>query len=240
MAGTLVLWENLNAAAGRAKLRVAMGDDAKSDSVESKAEAFLSEAYALDSGADAVAFYDRWADDYDTQVEHGLHYVAPGKIAAALARHQDPGDGAVLDVGCGTGLTGQCLAKLGLSVIDGIDLSAAMLAKAREKRIYRCLIEADLNAPLDLEAAGYAAVISSGTFTMGHVGPRPIDGLLRLITSGGYFACTVHAKVWDDMGFSAKFAALEDAGAVRRVEQYLSEYFAGGDKIAWYCVFQKV
>lgn len=216
-----------------------MADDGKPDAERSKAAVFLEEAYALDSEADAIAFYDRWADDYDRQVEHGLHYVAPGEIAAALARHQEPGDGAILDVGCGTGLTGHCLANLGLSIIDGVDLSAAMLARAREKRIYRRLMEADLNAPLNLEESGYAAVISSGTFTMGHVGPEPIDGLLRLITPGGFLACTVHAKVWDDMGFSAKFAALQDAGTVRHVEQYSSEYFAGGEKIAWYCIFQK-
>jgi len=217
-----------------------LSDSKKQSSEASRAKAFLDEAYSLDSESEAIAFYDRWAQEYDAQVERGLHYVAPRELAEALSRHHAPSEASVLDVGCGTGLTGSCLRELGFSTIDGLDLSAAMLEKAREKGVYRNLMEADLNAPLSLDNAAYAAVVCSGTFTRGHVGPGPIDELLRVLVPGGFFACTVHGKVWDTMGFAAKFTELRDAGTLRSLEQRMSEYFEGQEKIAWYCVLQKV
>lgn len=206
---------------------------------EARAKAFLDDAYALESEADAVAFYDRWADEYDAQVEQGLRYIAPGLLSDALARHQGALDEAVLDVGCGTGLAGACLADRGFSLVDGIDLSAAMLAKAGEKGVYRKLIEADLNAPLPFEDGAYAALVSTGTFTRGHVGPEPLDELMRIVKPGGVFACTVHGEVWESQGFSDKFAELEESGVLVAVEKTLGCYFEGKEPIAWYCVFRR-
>lgn len=206
---------------------------------QSRTEAFLAEAYALETEEDARAFYGRWSDSYDDLVEHGLRYLAPAKIAAALAKHLHPGAVPILDAGCGTGLTGACLRELGFEVLDGLDLTCAMLDKARPKGIYRALIEADLNVPLELATGVYSAVVSSGTFTLGHVGPKPLDELLRVLAPGGYLACTVHDNVWDTLGFSAAFDALCDGEALEPIERYKDRYFAGGEKIAWYCVFRK-
>ncbi len=211
-----------------------------SDSDEGKAKAFLQEAYALVTESDTLDFYDRWADDYDAQLERGLDYIAPSELARTLAKHQASGDVPILDVGCGTGLTGCCLKEIGFSTIDGLDFSTAMLGKAREKGVYRKLIEADLNSPLAFGDGAYGAVISSGTFTLGHVGPEPIDELLRVLAPGAFFACTVHTKIWDSIGFSSKFDALRSAGIIRRVEQHTGRFFEGGDLVAIYGVFQKL
>ncbi len=72
------------------------------------------------------------------------------------------------------------------------------------------------------------------------MGPEPIDELLRVLVPGGILACTVHDRVWDAMGFSSKFAALEAAGAIRCVEQELDEYFEGAEKVGWYCICEKL
>lgn len=216
-----------------------MGGSDKHDEAERRAQAFLDDAYALETQADALAFYDRWADEYDAQVERGLHYLAPRLLAEALVRHQPPGDSPILDVGCGTGLTGGCLRELGFSIIDGVDLSKAMLAKAAEKGVYRDLIEADLNDPLPFEDGAYVAAVSTGTFTLGHVGPEPVDELLRVLEAGGIFACTVHLAVWESKGFSRRFAELEDAGAMRIIEQDIGYYFEGSEPTARYCVLRK-
>ena len=50
-----------------------------------------------------------------------------------------------------------------------------MLEKAAEKGVYRKLIEADLTATLPLDDRSYAAVVSTGTFTLGHVGTEAMD-----------------------------------------------------------------
>jgi predicted TPR repeat methyltransferase len=205
---------------------------------ERKAKAFLHDAYSLVTESDTLAFYDRWAEDYDAQLERGLHYIAPRELARALSAHHTDHDGALLDVGCGTGLTGWCLKEIGFSTIDGLDFSAAMLSQARQKGIYRNLIEADLNGVLPFDDGAYAAAISTGTFTLGHVGPEPMDELLRALAPGAFFACTVHAGIWESKGFSMKFAALQRAGTIRAVEQRSGCFFEGGEPVAKYCVFQ--
>lgn len=209
------------------------------DAEERKAKAFLQDAYRLESEANTLAFYDRWAGEYDAQMERGLHYIAPRRLAEALARHQAVGDDPILDIGCGTGLTCCCLKEIGFSTIDGLDFSTAMLTKAEEKDVYRALIEADLNAALPFDDAAYAAAISTGTFTLGHVGPEPIDEVLRVLMTGAYFVCTVHEAIWDGKGFSRKFADLEKRGAIRVVEENSGSFFEGGEPVARYCVFQK-
>ena len=47
----------------------------------------------------------------------------------------------VLDFGCGTGLFGQALRLNGFANIDGVDLSADMLAQAKGKNIYASLAQ---------------------------------------------------------------------------------------------------
>ena len=51
----------------------------------------------------------------------------------------------ILDVGCGTGLSGFSLRKFGFKNIDGLDLSKEMLKIASDKKIYKMLFNLDLN-----------------------------------------------------------------------------------------------
>ncbi len=74
---------------------------------------------------------------------------------------------------------------------------------------------------------------------MGHVGPEPIDELLRVLMPGAYLACTVHGAIWESRGFARKFTELERLGAIRVSEQNTGRFFEGGESSARYCVFQK-
>ena len=53
----------------------------------------------------------------------------------------------VFDMGCGTGLVGQYLTEFGFKNIDGVDASAGMLERAKEKSCYRLLEELFLGVP---------------------------------------------------------------------------------------------
>ena len=53
--------------------------------------------------------------------------------------------GAVADLGCGTGRTGEWL-RSRVEAIDGVDLTPEMLARARERGVYRSLREGDVAA----------------------------------------------------------------------------------------------
>ena len=217
-----------------------MGDKPKRTPDDRWSDDFLTGAYGLDGLADALAFYGEWAEAYDERMEQRLGYVAPRLIAERLARHLDDRAAVILDVGCGTGLTSHYLADLGFTTFDGVDVSPGMLDKARERGIYRALFEMDITEPMDMLDAAYDAAVSSGTFTLGHVGAAPIDEIWRVLKPGALFACTFHKDIWAPQGFEASFAALEDAGALRPVEIVLDEFFKGLGETAMYCVFQKL
>lgn len=193
-------------------------------------------AYAIEDQDDAKAFYRLWAEDYDDHMVENLGYVSPRIVADLLMAHMGEDRGAVLDVGCGTGLTGQALADRGVATIDGIDLSEEMLEKARRRGIYRNLSQADLTGPIAIRDGCYRALVSSGTFTHGHVGPQPLGDLLRLLQPGGLFAFTVHRDVWTSMGFEAEVAGLERDGRIDVLEKRLDRFFAPLEPAGWFVV----
>jgi ubiquinone/menaquinone biosynthesis C-methylase UbiE len=63
----------------------------------------------------------------------------------------------VADLACGTGRIGTWLKHQGVGIIDGIDLTAAMLQQAAEHGIYHHLSQANVSHT-DLQAAHYDAV----------------------------------------------------------------------------------
>ncbi len=186
----------------------------------------LDDAYALQTPEDSVRLYRTWSQSYDTGFAAAQDYILPSQVAGAFAAAG--GQGPVLDVGAGTGLLAERLAALGIGPVDGVDISAEMLAVASDKAIYRTLLLADLTLGVDLPEGGYAGVASSGTFTYGHVGPGALDELLRLAAPGAVFALSIHAGVYLDGGFAAKFEALGAAIRDLRLEE-VAIYGAAAD-----------
>ena len=204
-----------------------------------KTEDFLDRAYGLKSLEDAMAFYEEWAGDYDEQMEDKLNYVAPRQCAEHLGRHLSDKDAVILDAGCGTGLTSFYLHKQGFTVLDGIDFADAMLEKSRERGIYRTLTKADLTQPLDIADGTYGAAVSSGVFTLGHVGSEPVPEILRVLAPGAPFACTIHREIWQPMGFEERFRQAEADGLIEQVEIERGHFFTHLEPVAMYCLFRK-
>lgn len=166
----------------------------------------LDAAYALKTPEDSVRLYGDWATTYDTDFAAAMDYRSPVEVARAYAGLG--GAGPVLDVGAGTGLVGEALKAAGIGPVDGLDISAAMLAEAAAKGAYRDTIVADLTGKIGLPDSAYAGVVSAGTFTSGHVGPEAFEELLRIAVPGAIFAVTVHSAVYEAGGFAAHFASL--------------------------------
>ena len=169
----------------------------------------LDDAYAIRSPEDSLRVYRDWAETYDTGFATRMAYRLPALVAAAFARAG--GAGPVLDAGAGTGLLGMALAGHGIAPVDGIDLSPEMLAVARTKGCYRGLWTADLTRPLPPLPGPYAGVVSSGTFTYGHVGAGALRPLVDLCGPGAILAFSVNTGVWDSGGFGPALAALAPA-----------------------------
>jgi len=167
----------------------------------------LDAAYALTSPDDNRALYADWANTYDSGFAADMDYQLPRHVAEVFLR--SGGSEPVLDVGAGTGLVAQHIRVSGPVIIDALDISRSMLDVAARKGIYRDTIEADLTQPLLIKPSVYASIVSSGTFTHGHVGPDALDELLRIAMPGAQFVLSVNAQHWAARGFETKFAQLE-------------------------------
>lgn len=186
-----------------------------------------------------VDFYRKWAADYDHQMLDELGYTSPTKIAQQLSQYLPDSQSTVFDIGCGTGLTCVFLAAKGYTNLDGIDLSPDMVRVASERGIYRELLVGDVNQALERDDESYDAVISSGTFTHGHVGPEPLDEIFRILKPGGILACTIHQDLWTSMGFEEKLAALAAKGIASPVSCEMDSYYKDRDPEGWFCVYRK-
>jgi predicted TPR repeat methyltransferase len=175
----------------------------------------LAAAYAATSSAEVARTYDAWADSYDAEMAR-LGYRHPTVCLALLARHLPPG-GPVLDAGAGTGLLGEWLKIIGYAPVEGVDLSAGMLAVAARKGAYDRLAEGDLTRRLPVEDGRFAGCVCAGVFTTGHVGAEGLDELLRVLAPGGVLVLTVKDKTWDG-GVAARVDALEREGRVTRLD----------------------
>ena len=177
----------------------------------------LQRVYNLSSAAECKDVYDDWATTYDDDMISEMEYVAP-RVAAQRLADLAPTTGTVLDAGCGTGLVGAELHRLGFTTIDGIDLSAGMLDTAHAKGCYRNLDTADLTARLPLDDATYDAVICVGTLTEGHVGPTALDELVRVTRPGGRVLVAILTRIWEPLGYRAHVDTLVARGDVRLLE----------------------
>ena len=200
---------------------------------------FVTEAYQVEGEAGLIAFYEKWANDYDAKML-GLGYVSAQRIARLLTNHLPDTQAEVCDVGCGTGLTCTHLHEQGYTRLDGLDLSQDMVRVAKQRGIYRELVVGDVTQPLDRASAAYDAVVSSGTFTHGHVGPEPLDEIIRILRPGGVIACTVHKDLWESHGFKDKFASLSALGIVTCLEHVQDIYYTDGEPEGWFCVYRKI
>jgi SAM-dependent methyltransferase len=156
----------------------------------------IARARAIGGVDDAAAVYRDWAATYDDDVFGRLGFTGSARIAELLVRHLPDRTAPVLDLGCGTGAVGRRLAELGATTIDGVDLSPEMLQVAAGTGAYRHLTVLDLTAT-DLDIGGpYAATVSAGTFTSGHVGPSVVPRLLAAVEPAGVIAWVIGAAVW--------------------------------------------
>ncbi len=145
--------------------------------------------------------YNRLPGTYNGLVG-ALGYRAPELVADALCDHLKLERPSLLDAGCGTGLTAKAvLARLPKAKLDGFDLSTKMLAEATKTRHYQTLKTADATKPLPFASNHYDAAVSSGLYTLGHVGPEALRPVLDVIKPGGLFALNIYDAAWEKLNF---------------------------------------
>jgi len=177
-------------------------------------DGFLKKVYDVE-GEDAVrALYDDWSESYDAEIaENG--YATPARCAEALVRCGLPRDAAILDMGCGTGLSGVAFAQVGFTTLDGTDLSPGMLDKARGRNVYR-----DLCLTADLPEERYDAVAAVGVIGPGAAPVTLFDNCLDHLIPGGLFVLSLNDHALDVAEFPARITrAIAERQVLSRFEE---------------------
>ena len=174
----------------------------------SKSSSKLADAYSLQTPQDNIELYSDWSTTYDQGFAQEMDYQLPRNVAAIFLELTD-GSAPVLDVGAGTGLLVENMDGAFSGEIDALDISSEMLEVAATKSLYRETIVGDLTGMLPIKDNTYNAVISSGTFTHGHVGPEGLDELMRVALPGALFVLSVNAEHYKAKGFEDKFRSFD-------------------------------
>ncbi|MDP1711766.1 MAG: class I SAM-dependent methyltransferase [Candidatus Nanopelagicaceae bacterium] len=181
----------------------------------------LNEAYSVKTPEDNRRLYAMWASTYESEFVEKKQYRYP-KAIAEVFNAEVPLDALhVVDVGTGTGLTGTYLvAHRPELTIDGVDISPEMLEQAKRKTrlsgqfVYRELYERDLTQAVLQTRDPYDALICSGTFTHGHLGPEAIENLIALVRHGGWLVIGVNNEHFIARGFDGYLAKLAAEGVI--------------------------
>lgn len=152
----------------------------------------LKQAYGLEGPEKVGQFYTKWAAGYDDEVaENG--YITPQRCSAALAQFAQDKTAPIMDLGCGTGLSGLALREHGFTCIDGFDLSPGMLEKARAKPdLYRDLAVCDLSQPLEMAEDIYQNAAAIGCISPDYMPPTVLNEILSKLPKGGCFSFSIN------------------------------------------------
>ena len=207
-----------------------------------KADDLLARAYALTGidEAETKALYRDWAATYDDTMLEGLGYQSPAKVSALLARQNPRLDASILDIGCGTGLLAEHLRALGFANIDGLDFSADMLAEAQRLKRINNAYNRDLNQPLPAPDQPYDYLVSTGTFTHGHVNALCLPELMNWLVDGGMLIATVHQDVWSQGLFDQTIERMQRDGFLKSADMEKGTLFTTDqESTGWYLTITK-
>jgi predicted TPR repeat methyltransferase len=151
-----------------------------------------------------TSLFDPYADRFDRHLFQTLRYIGPQLLKEIVEeiplsdRRPLPWD--VLDLGCGTGMSGVPFRNTART-ITGVDVSSRMLERAARRvtpdgrRVYDALLECDLVQALDDCDAAYDLILAADVFI--YVGDlRDVfASVRRALRPLGLFAFTI--EVWD-------------------------------------------
>jgi predicted TPR repeat methyltransferase len=145
--------------------------------------------------------FDQHADSFDDKLVTRLDYRAPAVLLDAVqgAAARPLRIGSMLDLGCGTGLGGAAF-RPHVDWLVGVDVSPAMIAKARAKGLYDRLAVLEVQEFLTSEAesrAQYHLIIAADVF--GYVSDLApaVAAAARVLAPNGLLAFTAETHTGD-------------------------------------------
>ncbi|WP_268894137.1 tetratricopeptide repeat protein [Teichococcus coralli] len=160
--------------------------------------------------------FDQYAPRFERDLEDKLAYRTPAALADLLAEAGLAADGSrqVLDLGCGTGLSGRALAPFAHR-LEGVDLSPRMLAEAARQGCYAALHEADLLAFLPRHPGQFDLIAAADVLNyLGELRPA-LAGMATALRPGGYLAFSVESGAGDTYALGPGLRYRHDLPALR-------------------------
>ena len=153
----------------------------------------------------------------------GMGHPDP-KHCAQFAREYHSEEATILDMGCGTGLVGEELVKVGFQPknIWGIDASQGMLDVTSKKNCYGGeLIHMFLGQPATFRADLYNkfdVVTAAGILAEGHLMSEVFDEMLHALKQGGHAIFTTRQMYLEKYGYGKAIDELERRGFWKKIK----------------------
>ncbi len=146
--------------------------------------------------------FDQYAPRFDKALVETLDYRAPQLIFEMMQTLiclslENPQR--ILDLGCGTGLMGEVVFPYA-AWLDGVDLSAGMIAQAETKNVYNNLTAMDGTAYMaEKDSQSYDVVLAADVLV--YIGDLSgvFEQVIRVLQQGGLFVFT--CQKWNGEGF---------------------------------------
>jgi SAM-dependent methyltransferase len=172
----------------------------------------------------AAEGYGEWAQTYDRTVAEGLDRPLLQRLTAI----DWAGVERAADLACGTGRTGAFLKARGVAAVDGVDITAEMLAVARLRGAHDSLHQADVAAtPLASDAYGLVTLVLADEHLPSLM---PVyREAARLLMPGGSFLLVGYHSFFIMQGMPTHFHRAD--GAALTIESHVhlfADHFAAG------------
>ncbi len=187
---------------------------------------------------DTKQIYTDWADTYDDDLA-AMNYATPDRVAGALVAQSPDLNAAVLDFGCGTGLSGAALRRYGFTTVDGTDITPEMLAHARNKTyegtpLYRKTWLGDVGV-IAATPGDYSIIVATGVVSLGAAPPAMLRVLLNALAPDGLLALSYNDPTLADQSYLDVLDGVQTDGTAaclfREHGPHLSEKVTGSDVI---------
>jgi predicted TPR repeat methyltransferase len=163
--------------------------------------------------------FDSFAASFESKLAR-LSYRAPKLVTMML--EDAVGEPAktldILDAGCGTGLCGSLISGYART-LTGVDLSAGMLAQAREKQVYGELLQMELTECLRGRPAAFDVIVSADTLVYFGDLDGVVEAAAGALRNGGLFIFTLERAVTE----SAPDFQLETHGRYTHAQRYVEQ-----------------